>query len=342
MSSTAQRQRSAFVTGANGYIGAAVARSFQKAGYTTYGLIRSPRNAAELKQHSIIPIIGSASDSDAVVAQVTALTSTLDVIASNTDDNKNFMQHFNDTLGMLRKLAKTSNDKGVRPLVLFTSGCKDYGRGGLSGSANLQPHSEFTPLNPPSFLANRARYSLEVLKEESFDAAVLRPTNVHGYSSSYYSKFFEEAAAAKDRGSPLRFQADPRTILHSLHVDDCGDAYAALADRENREDVRGQCFNISPGERHETLQDVDLALRRLYGIQQETVYDPPEDIESADLVAGFSQWVGSQKIRELTGWKEKRPLFAEGIERYKQEYESALNEEDQNLARVQGKSRRKK
>lgn len=91
MSFKPQRHPTVLVIEANEYISAVVARSFRKASNTTYSLIRSSKNATALEQESIIPIIGSALDSEAIVSKLRCFTSTLDVIASNTKDNKNYI-----------------------------------------------------------------------------------------------------------------------------------------------------------------------------------------------------------------------------------------------------------
>lgn len=48
---------------------------------------------------------------------------------------------------------------------------------------------------------------------------------------------------------------DPRTILHAMHVDDCGYAYVALAEHPERNVVADQCYNIS-SDRYETLDEI--------------------------------------------------------------------------------------
>lgn len=123
----------------------------------------------------------------------------------------------------------------------------------------------------------------------------------------------------------LKFASDPRTIVQSLHVDDCAEAYVALARYPNPTKVAGECFNVSSGDRYETLRDIGDALAACYHLQKLVEFNVPGQRSSADIptVTGFSQWVSSRKIRELTGWADQRPMFAEGIERYRQEYRDA-------------------
>lgn len=146
-SSSVQQSQTVLLTGANGFIGQAVARAFRSAGFITYGLVRSPPSVPILRDEAIIPIIGSAADAEAVSSTLGKYTTTLDVIVSTTIANDT--QHFDDTVALLRALAATSSSGGTRPLVLFTSGCKDYGQGRLHGSPDLVAHNEESPIHPP-------------------------------------------------------------------------------------------------------------------------------------------------------------------------------------------------
>ncbi len=51
-----------FVTGPTGYIGAAVASAFRRAGHQVLGLIRDTRQAAVLNHWEIEPVLGNLSD----------------------------------------------------------------------------------------------------------------------------------------------------------------------------------------------------------------------------------------------------------------------------------------
>ena len=325
MTSTTPGTRTVLVTGANGYIGKAVAQEFQKAGFEMYGLIRSTKSSSTLEETKIIPIIGSAADSAAVVSDLQLHTSALDVIVSTTEDTKNYVPHFEDTVALLRALSQVSNNAGVRPLVLFTSGVKDYGRSGLEGFPDLVMQTEESPVNPPPFLAARATHATKVLDEETFDAAVPRPSHVHGHTSSYLGQFFEWAQTAKSNDEPLRISAAPRTLLQSINVDDCGEAYVALANHPDRSQVKGQIFNISTGQRYETVGAIADAVAKLYHIEEGVVFSPPDParLDEANPLLAFSQLVSSDKIRNLTGWKERRPMFINGLAEYRREWEDA-------------------
>lgn len=259
--------KTVLVTGANGYIGNAVARAFVRAGWTTYGLVRHKALLDELAADEIIPFLGSPADQTFLSSLPSDLT--FDVIVSTTEQIMNYVPHYNDIVSLLTVLAMKSLEKGKRkPLVLFTSGCKDYGMmTALADTPGLEPHTEESPISPPAFAVDRAAYAVKIFEHSNFfDAAVLRPTNVYGLSSSFYGEFFGLAKEGKEKGV-LELNEHPQTILHAMHVDDCGDAYVALAQDGVREKVCGECFNISSW-RFETLEELANSLVREYGIKE--------------------------------------------------------------------------
>ncbi|OBT45135.1 hypothetical protein VE00_04292 [Pseudogymnoascus sp. WSF 3629] len=326
-------QKTALIIGASGYIGGAVARAFARASYLTLGLVRSNSDPlGDLTTYNVRLIIGAASDASAAVTSIQSCTKTLDSIVIATEDRS--LSHFEGTIELVCALAKLSNGAGIKPLVIFTSGCKDYGPGDLDGASNMKPHTEETSLKAPPSLMSRTLNALKFLEyQDLFDAVVARPTNVHGYSSSYYGLFIDLALAAKEKNTKLMLPGDPRTIMHSVHVDDCAEAYLAIAEHPDRKQVAGEIFNISPGQKYETLNRVASALQKVFQLEN-GVDCIAQELSAANVLFAWSQWVGSEKIRELTGWKDTRPMFAEDMWRYGREFEEAIRDEDITLLRL--------
>ncbi|KAK6838550.1 WcaG [Aspergillus parasiticus SU-1] len=328
------------VTGANGYIGNAVARAFVRAGWITYGLIRSKTTATSLAAEEIIPIIGSIDDIPSHETIRNALPPTLDAIISTTENINDYIPHYNNTVHLLRTLATASTANGVRPIVIFSSGCKDYGIGPhYDGDAALAPHTEESPLNPPDILADRTYHSLKFLEHRDvFSPVVVRPTNVYGRSASYYRGFFEAAAQSVDTKQPLLIPVPPNSICHALHVDDCGDAYVAIAGHPRREEIEGEIFNIS-SRRYETIDEIAKSLVTEYGITAGVKYVEPESLAPAEnpwppALIDFPQWTGSAKVRAVTGWCDVRPLFTEAIHTYRLAYEAAVVAGHENIEKM--------
>lgn len=312
------------VTGANGYIGNAVAKAFRRAGWKTYGLVRNEKDFSDLAKNEIFPILGSP-ENLSFLEQVKDVV--FDVIVSNTEDWEKPKEHLEKVEIMLHTITQNSYNKGIRPLVIFTSGCKDYGKmDEVDGDASLVSHTEESAINPPDALVYRSDFGLKLLKNTAakFDSIVIRPTIVYGNSSSHYGQLFELAACSN---STLTLIAHPKAIMHSLHVDDCAEAYVKLVEHPKRGEVVQQAFNISNGT-YETAEQVGKALAKSYNL--ELKFEEPKSNmamgNSVHSLANFSQWVNSSKLRSLTGWCEKRIPFIGGIEQYRMAYEAYKKE----------------
>ena len=277
-----------------------------------------------------------------------------DVIVSCTEDVGDYVRHFDDTVGLLRALANANaNGNGeevkvkvkvggggrIRPLVIFTSGCKDYGMTGLAASDGLAPHTEDSPLDAPPLLSARASHAVKIFEHKDlFDAVVLRPTTLYGYSGSFYGPIFDMAAEAAGKGV-LELTADPKSIMHGTHVDDCAEAYVAIAEHADRNVVKGQCYNIS-GRRYETLEEVANALVQEYNIKGGVKYLPEKakantGPDVVQMLIGFSQWVGSEKLRRDVGWRDRRQPFSEAVHTYRKAYEAAVAQRHGNVEKIE-------
>ncbi|RDW92187.1 hypothetical protein BP5796_01581 [Coleophoma crateriformis] len=328
--------KTVLVTGANGFIGNCTARAFARAGWKTYGLVRSEASIAYLERSEIVPILGSASDLIFLDTDPALREVAFDIIVSTTENLSDYLPHFTDTVSLLQAVSRRAKQRtGKKPLVLFSSGCKDYGTTALHGSAELHAHTETSPLQPAFFIKPRTENAMQLLEhEELFHTAVLRPTTVYGLSGSYYALFFERAEAARsEHGGVIRIAQRKKSIVHGTHGDDVGEAYLALATHavmHGTTDIHGQCFNIS-GRKYEVLEDIVAALVREYGLagvewlgEDVEVIDwtQPREIDADAVLLGFSQWVGSQKIRDLTGWCDRRMSFQDGLRVYRKSFEA--------------------
>ncbi|KAI1342740.1 NAD(P)-binding protein [Xylariaceae sp. FL0016] len=335
-SDQARTSKSIFVTGANGYIGFAVSRAFVRAGWRVYGLVRRAEAAEMLKAEEIIPVLGSVSEDLAWLDTFLSAPATppFDVLASCTEQFP-FDVHYQHLVTIFTKLAQHAQEAGIRPLVLMSSGCKDYGTTGVHGSPGLSPHTEDAPLNPPAMVQTRCATTLDVFAHaDLFDATVLRPTPVYGYGSSYYGATFDTFAACAGRET-IGVPGDFNAIIHGCHVDDCAEAYVALAEHGDRSQVSGECFNIS-WYRYETAQDIGDAMCREYGISGGMVPLPSgaKASPAAEVMFGHSQWVDSGKIRRLTGWDDRRMLFAENVHAHRIAYDAAVEVGDAGIVRM--------
>ena len=209
------------------------------------------------------------------------------------------------------------------------------------------PHTENSPLETLDFVRPRATYSLKILEPENaalFDAVVLRPPNVYGYSSSYYGMIFEWAERARaevvEGGTTDGYEVavDPRTILSAFHVDDCGEAYVALAEHPDRSQIAGKVLNVG-ARGYITTGKLLEALTREYDIPGGFKYTNTERAKSnvsgaIGSAIGWSQWLGSDEIRRITGWDDRRVPFIENLGVYRRAYEAAAAAGHDDFARI--------
>lgn len=372
------------VVGANGYLGSAVCRAFLRSAgpspffFRVFGLVRRESTALALAADEIVPIVGSVDDPDALSRKVLSHSPTWDVIVVCTEPSKldpaSEDQHWRDILSLVETLAESSasasssQQRPVRPMVLWSSGCKDYGFTALHGDADLQPHTEESPLVPHPLVRGRMDGAMRALAASQngggFDVAVVRATPVYGYSGSYMGATFDYVdayvAALSDKDDKvLKIPSHEGTIMHGCHVDDCGDGYVALAKTAlfggkspwttshwngsgtvDRKAIAGQQFNIS-SRRYETLREIGTALAKEYGLSGGAVFgvspqDLPGTLSNQDmaLVFGYSQWVSSDKIRAVTGWSDNRPLFHENIGALRCAYNAAKERGSENIIKT--------
>ncbi|KAK5940934.1 hypothetical protein PMZ80_006211 [Knufia obscura] len=238
---------------------------------------------------------------------------------------------------MFKLLAGKNQDAGhARPLVIFTSGCKDYGMTSRPGDPNLQPHTEHSPLNGPAYLRPRTEMSSTVFDyKDSFDAVLTRPTTFYGSSGTFYAPLFTMAQQAAHTTSTLILHANPKSIMHGTHVNDVASAYVAIASA-SRKEVTGHVFNIS-SHRYETAAEVAAAVEKSYDIKVELV-DPKgwseTEVESVRYLMDFSLWVDSSKLRQMTGWADQMPLFTEDFERYRKVFEAFAKDGDEKVVKM--------
>lgn len=335
-----RRGRTVFVTGANGYIGAAVCRAFVGAGWRTFGLVRKLEAVEDLMATEVIPVVGTFEDLS-FLDSVFEKANVFDAIISCTEHLPRYADHFLEVMKLVKALAERSKGNGVRSLVLWSSGCKDYGTTDVHGAPGLCKHTEASPTNPPEFLRQRTENCLHIFDHgKTFDAVLLRPTSVFGRSSSYYGAMLSWVATeAAVQANTLRIPTNPDNIMHATHVDDCGTAYLAIAEHANRSAIVGKSFNIS-AYRYETAREMGEALAKEYGFKGGVEFVPTDEAPSSfpeglRIVFNFSQWVGSDDIRQLTGWTDRRPMFSENLSVYRRAYEAARTRGNTNINAIE-------
>ena len=135
----ASKPLNALVVGANGYLGSAICRALLRAHtpplsfFRVHGIVRRGSAAPALAAEEVNPIVGSVSEPEALAAKVLSHSRTWDIVVICTEPSKLSRDaedtHWRDMLSFLKSIAAASSsaEPPVRPLVLWSSGCKDYG-----------------------------------------------------------------------------------------------------------------------------------------------------------------------------------------------------------------------
>lgn len=288
----------------------------------------------------IIPIVATAADASSFVPNLPPV----DVIITCDEDLSNYVAFQQARLSMIKQICKHSKAQkpNVKPLVIYSSGCKDYGMTPMHGEEGLAPQTEMSPLNPPDFLRPRTDAATDMLTNhtEDFDCVVTRPTTLYGRSGSHYSHFFILAERAKQQThGVLELPASPNAVLHGTHIDGIAAAYLALATAP-RQRIAGQSYNMS-SHRYETLAEIVPAIEKSHGVTIKFRNPKPDDVSTFGLYAlalfMYPQWVGSEKFRADLGWSDVKPLFHEGYELYRKAYEAAEAHDPEQVERVKSR-----
>jgi len=127
--------------------------------------------------------------------------------------------------------------------------------------------------------------------------AVTRFANIYGGGDLNFSRLVPEAVSAALDGRPPVLRSDGSPQRDFLYVEDAAAAYLAIADRLDREEVRGEAFNAGGGEPRSVGEVVALIAQLA-----DTGVEP--EIRGEGNPAGEidRQWVDPSKLRERCGW----------------------------------------
>ncbi len=188
------------VTGATGFIGAAVARKLSQQGHEVLALSRSNSSAAKLRAAGLSPVAGDFS----VPASLAAPAAQVDAIVSTASIGQveGTPESFTKDRDAVRVMTKALGDSG-KPII-FTSGSAIFGvftkgEAGptifdeghpvpLQASVFAPPEAEVPPPFVEAFggaMAPRAETETSVLKAAGVRGIVIRPGLVYGDGKGY-------------------------------------------------------------------------------------------------------------------------------------------------------------
>jgi CDP-glucose 4,6-dehydratase len=181
------------------------------------------------------------------------------------------------------------------------------------GAHDELPYREDFPLRPTApYEASKAAADLiarSYWHSYRLPVAVTRCANIYGGGDTNFSRLIPEAVSAALDGRPPVLRSDGSPERDFLYVEDAAEAYVAIADALERDEVRGEAFNAGGGAPHPVREVVGL-IARLAGAGVEP------DVRGEGNPEGEidRQYVDSAKIRAAVGWAPEVAL-EEGLRR---------------------------
>jgi len=298
-----------FVTGATGFIGAAVAAAFARKGHQVFGLVRTPARAAGLAAAEVTPVPGNLHDPDGWRAAADGCDVLVHCAAEYSD--KQWEVHSRAVEALI-----DSARRAHRPRTLVaTSGAWVYGDTG-DGVAD-----ETSPLHPPALVAPRPASDDRVLDANGMllRTLVVRPGCVYGGRAGLTAGWFESA----EKEGASRLVGDGSNRWAMVHVADLADLYVKAAESA----FGGEVFNATDRSRF-TVLDCARAASRAAGAGGRTEAWSLAEASAtmgAPLVdcLALDQHVDSSKAVRLLGWQPRHGGFADGAARYFQAWKAA-------------------
>jgi CDP-glucose 4,6-dehydratase len=307
---------SALVTGGQGFVGAWICRRLSERGDRVVSLDRGGgegrRSALELLGVSVQveEIAGDLLDAELVrrtleeqeIDTVFHLAAQTLVGPAADSPVATFETNVRGTWIMLEACREAGVDR-----VLVASSDKAY------GAHDELPYREDFALRPTApYEASKAAADLlarSYWPSYGLPVAVTRFANIYGGGDTNFSRLIPEAVSAAVDGRPPVLRSDGSPQRDFLYVEDAADAYLAIADGLERDDVRGQAFNAGGG-RPYAVGDVVAMIARLAGTDVE-----PEILGEGNPAGEIDrQYVDPAKIREVLGWEPSIDL-EEGLRR---------------------------
>jgi nucleoside-diphosphate-sugar epimerase len=288
-----------FITGANGFIGGAVASALVASGHEVVGLVRDDGKARAVAAFGVEPVLGALEDDAMLQAQARRADA---VVNAASSDHRGAIE------ALIAGLA------GSGKALLHTSGSSIVADRAM-GEPSEVIHHEGAPLRPDPEKAARVALDRRVLAAPGVRAIVLCNTMIYGNALGAPAESVQLPALARQARASgvVRHIGRGLNRWSNVHIADVAALYVLALTRA----AAGSFLYVESGE--ESLGAIASALARRLGLGAPQPWSVEQAVAEwgvgrATFSLGSNSRVRGQLARRL-GWLPQRQSITEWIER---------------------------
>ena len=287
-----------FVTGATGYVGAAIAKNLTRVGHTVLGMARSDESAAKLREQGFEVHRGELADPESMVEGAKKAEAVIHTAFPQMGPGTDF----EGTLKMMTVAVSEMVDslKGTDKTFILTSGAGGYGDTGTTAV------DENTPIVAPTHAPNEQK--VMGATADGVRSIVIRPTIAYGYGAS--NPIMAWFNLSRQMGGGVYIGAGD-TVMSSLYLDDLAELYRLALEKSEA----GEAYNAADGSILET-KVVAEAVSHAAGLGGKTVSIPHDELEKAGFIGrliGTSKAVSIEKAKSVLSWNPSGPSLLDEL-----------------------------
>ncbi|HMF98004.1 MAG TPA: NAD-dependent epimerase/dehydratase family protein [Vicinamibacterales bacterium] len=304
-----------FLTGATGYIGAAVLDALVRGGHDVTALVRNNEKARRVAKRAAHPVIGNLEDPQSFRGSVDAQDGYVHAAYDGRSGRgPSIDQTALEVLIAAAKRPRTAGNSGPdKRFIIYTSGVWILGR-------TSEPATEDAPINPIALSAFRQVHEKMVLDAggDHLRTIVIRPGVVYGGGEGMIGEIFKSAS-----NGLVRVVGDGNNHWPLIYDRDLADLYARLA---THPDASGIYHANDEGD--ERVNDIVAAIKPYLQVKPDVRHVPIEEARHkmgayADALA-LDQVVRSPRARAL-GWTPSLHSVAGNAARLLEEWRATRN-----------------
>jgi nucleoside-diphosphate-sugar epimerase len=304
-----------FLTGATGYVGAAVLDALVRGGHDVTALVRDNEKARRVAKRGAHPVIGNLADPESFRSSADAQDGYVHAAYDSRSGQGPAIERA--ALELMIAAARRPRTAGsatpAKRFVIYTSGVWILGR-------TPEPATEDAPINPIAISSFRPAHEQLVLDAgtDHLRTIVVRPGVVYGGASGIISDMFKSAS-----NGLVRVVGDGNNHWPLVYDRDLADLYARLAAHADASGV----FHAND-EGDERVNDIVGAIRPYLPVKPDVRYVPIEEARHkmggyADALA-LDQVVRSPRARAI-GWTPTLHSVAGNAARLLEEWRASRN-----------------